>query len=100
MADDDATGVDAFLAQDGDLLAAHRALIGVRGDRCTGMLVRTRRRDEDVALVRGDLMRAGRDLDHARFDARGADSFAHLADEDLGHLVYRVAEGAAEFEVR
>ena len=100
MADDDRRRRHARPGEDVELLDAHRALVGVRGDRRPGREVRGRGGAQHELLVGRDLVRAGRNLDDAGPDAGRADALGQLVDEEVGHLLHRVAELGAEFEVR
>ena len=93
MADDDALRIDAFGGEDGELLAPHRPLVGVGGDRRAGRLVGARR-GRRITLSRTGVTWCGpvATLITPGADAGRADALGELLDEDLGHLGDRVGE--------
>src|SRR5260370_40926398 len=80
MHDDDAAQVRALRRENLQLLAAHRAVLSMGGDRRSGGFVRARRGPQAHLLVLRDLPLTGRALDDAGFDSRVADALVDLAD--------------------
>src|SRR6202521_3776435 len=80
MPDDHAAQVRALRRENLQLLAAHRAVLGMRRDRRAGRLMRARRRPQAHLLILRDLPLAGRALDDARLDAGVADPLVDLTD--------------------
>ena len=89
MANDHVLEVDAFGGENLELFAAHRAVVGMRGDRRAGLEMRAGGSAQALLLVLGDLALGGRALDDSGLHAGAGDPVGQLGHVNVGYLADR-----------